>query len=161
MVTYFDEPMRMCIVCGYQIPDDFPQDRLTCGDRCLNELKNRQVIAKDHRREMQKSKQKNYRSMADTICTIVENFARVLLEQDIPYYTSNIDIEREICKHDEWFKKLNQGYRRRCLTKTAGSVGYIVHSTGNRGKKTYKLVEDRKVLREKLVSLSMRAEMVK
>jgi hypothetical protein len=81
---------------------------------------------------------------------VLENFARVLLEQNIPYYTSNFDIDREICKQDEWFNKLNQGYRRRCITKNVDAMGYVIYTTANRGKKIFKLTKDRDVLRDRL-----------
>jgi hypothetical protein len=64
-----------------------------------------------------------------------------------------VDIDREICKQNDWFNKLNQGYRRRCITKNINSVGYVVNSKGSHGKTTYKLVENRDALREKLVSI--------
>lgn len=146
--------MKMCIICGYPVPEDCNESCLTCGDRCLNELKDRQEIAKAHRREMQEHKEKNYRAMSETICVVVGNFARVLLEQDIPSYISNADIDREICKQDEWFNKLNQSYRRRCITNNIGTVGYVVNSTTSRGKKVFKLVEDRNILRARLVEMT-------
>lgn len=150
----------LCIVCGFPVPEEYG-DRLTCTDRCLVELKNRQEIAKLHRRKTNQLKHENYRTMTDTAHLVLENFARVLLERDIPYYTSNVDIDREICKQDKWFNELNQGYRRRCITQHTDSVGYIVYATGNRGKKTFKLAENRDALRERLVDIVSRGGMTK
>ena len=144
---------RGCIVCGYPIPEDYDTERLTCSDRCLTELKNRKEIAKLHMRETRKIKRKKYKPLDDTINLVLEKFARVLLEQNIPYYTSNVDIDREICKQDEWFCKLNQSYRRRCISKTIGVVGYVRNSVAHNGKSVFKLVEDRDVLREKLTNI--------
>jgi len=152
--------MKSCIVCGYPVPEEYG-NRLTCTDICLTELKNRQEIAKLHRRMVNQAKHEKYRSVTDTVRLVLENFARVLLEQNIPYYTSNVDIDREICKQNEWFNKLNQSYRRRCITKNIDSVGYVIHSTANRGKRTYKLVEDRDILRDRLVAIASCGVIVK
>jgi len=65
-----------------------------------------------------------------------------------------VDIDREICARDEWFSKISRGYRRRCITTNIVAYGYVIHSTGNRGKKTYRLDGDRDTLRTKLASIS-------
>jgi predicted nucleic acid-binding Zn ribbon protein len=140
--------MICCIVCGYPIPNEYAEDRLTCGDRCLTELNVRKEAAKLERRRVDQIKRKNY-----TIQLITEHFARILLEQDIPNYTSNIDIDRKICEQDAFVSKLNTIYRRRCVTATIISCGYTQYSTSNHGKKTYKLVEDRDILRAKLADI--------
>lgn len=142
----------ICIVCGYPVPEEY-KDRLTCGDRCLTELKTRQEAAKLKRHRADQIKRKKYMPMNDIIQLVVESFARILLERDIPTYTSNVDIDREICSRDEWFQKLNTAYRRRCVTASIISCGYTPNSVANRGKRIYMLAEDRDVLRAKLTDI--------
>jgi hypothetical protein len=145
--------MICCIVCGYPIPDECADDRLTCGDHCLTELNVRKEAAKLERKRVDQIKRKKYMPMDDIIQLITEHFARILLEQDIPSYTSNIDIDRKICDQDIFVSKLNAIYRRKCVTATIISCGYTQYSTSNHGKKTYKLVEDRDVLRARLADI--------
>lgn len=142
----------ICIVCGYPVPEEH-KDRLTCGDRCLTELKVRQEAAKLKRKQADQIKLKKYQPMTDTVEMVTEHFARILLEQNIPTYTSNVGIDREICKRDEWLNKLTKTYRRRCISKGIVSCGYIPNSVANRGKRIYMLTEDRDVLRAKLIDI--------
>jgi hypothetical protein len=144
--------MTICVVCGFPVPDEYG-DRLTCGDHCLTELKNRKEVAKLHRKEANQLKRTNYQPMEDTIQMIVEHFARILLEQDIPMYISNKDVDQEICKRDIFINKLNKVYRKRCANAGIVSCGYIAHSTANHGKKIYRRAEDRDVLRAKLTNI--------
>jgi hypothetical protein len=138
--------IKICVVCGYPTVGN----NETCTNLCLEKLKSRRAIALTDRRKVDAAKHVYYKPINATTGVIVGNFARILLEQDIPSFTSNIDIDREICIHDEWFRNLNQSYRRRCITNNVGKMGYMVYTTGNRGKKTFKLVEDREIVREKL-----------
>lgn len=142
----------ICIVCGYPVPEKYG-DRLTCTDRCLSVLKSRQMTARIQRRRADQLKRKKYQPMTDTVEMVTEHFARILLEQNIPTYTSNVDIDREICKRDEWLSKLNKIYRRRCISKGIVSSGYAPNSVANRGKRIYILTEDRDVLRAKLANI--------
>ena len=145
--------MICCIVCGFPVPTEYEGDRLTCGDRCLTELKARQESARLRRREKDQIKRKKYQPMNDTIRMVMEHFARIILEQGIPTYTSNTGIDGEICKRDEWLSKLNKVYRRKCVTASIVSCGYTQNSTANGGKKTYRLVENRDTLRAKLADI--------
>jgi len=142
----------ICIICGYPVPEEY-KDRLTCGDRCLTELKVRRESAKLKRKQADQIKLKKYMPMNDTIQMIVEHFARILLEQDIPMYISNKELDYEVCKRDIFINKLNKVYRKRCASAGIVSCGYIAHSTANHGKKIYRLTEDRDVLRAKLINI--------
>ena len=144
--------MTICIVCGCPVPGEYG-DRLTCGDRCLTELKNHQEAAKLRRKAENQLKRTNYKPMEDTVGMIVEHFARILLEQDIPMYISNKEVDQEICKRDAFINKLNKVYRKRCANAGIVSCGYIAHSTANHGKTVYRRAEDRDVLRAKLTNI--------
>jgi len=144
--------VKLCAVCGYLIPDGYKG--LTCSNRCSDEFEQRKERAKEHKKDVQQLKQKTYMSANDITIVVKNNFARVLLDMDIPTYTSNCDIDIEICKRDDWFNKLNRSYRKSCITKNISSFGYVMHSTTSNGKRVYKLVEDRNIIRNRIVSMT-------
>ena len=100
-----------------------------------------------------RKKQEPYKSATEINSMVLERFARVLLANNIPCFTSNVDVDREICSQDEWFKKLDQSYRRRCITEIIGVVGYARYSKSNGGKTVYNRTEDPEVLRDRLVAI--------
>jgi hypothetical protein len=100
---------------------------------------------------MNQQKRTEPKSASQTSLIVLKNCARVLLENDLPRFTSNVDIDREICIQDEWFRKLNQSYRRRCITDNIQVIGYVRYSKANGGKSIYKRMEDPEILRNRLV----------
>jgi len=98
-------------------------------------------------------KQEPYKSASEINSMVLERFARVLLDNNIPCFTTNVDVDRAICTKDEWFKKLNQSYRRRCITESIEIVGYGKYSKSNGGKTVYNRREDPDVIRDRLVNI--------
>ena len=141
-----NERPRLCVVCNYPVSGN----RLTCSDRCHTELKSRQRAARSRQKTDRETKMK---TMSETINIVVGTAARILLDWDIPTYPSNVDIDAEICKRDPWWNALDPAYRRGCITKNIDTLGYAVHATGNRGKKTYRRIEPHEVARERLVMI--------
>jgi predicted nucleic acid-binding Zn ribbon protein len=145
--------MKLCIVCSYPFAEN---GRLTCSDRCLNELENRRLIAAEKRKLERELLAKNPRStMAEIIETVVGGMATVLLERNIPYFISNTDLDVEMCIRSDKYGKMSRAYRKRCISKNIGDIGYITHATSTHGRKTFRLVGDRDVIRTKLESLSV------
>ena len=144
--------MKLCIVCSYPFEDD---GRLTCSDRCLLELENRRLIAVEKRkRERELLANKPHRTMAEIIETVVGGMAAVLLERNVPYFISNTDLDVEMCVRSDEYGKMSRAYRKRCISKNIGDIGYITHATSTHGRKTFRLIEDRDVIRTKLELLS-------
>lgn len=140
--------MKICAICGYPAQDG----KETCCDRCAKELDSRNASKVTNRKKASGMNKETYKSTSETTSIVLENFARALLKNGIPCFTSNVDIDREICSQDEWFKKLDQSYRRRCITDNIEMVGYERYSKSNGGKSVYHRTVDPDVLRARLVS---------
>lgn len=140
---------KFCVVCGY--PN--LTDNEACSDSCIRKLVLvREIAAQKRRTSNLKLKNKKDLS-AKAADHITKNFARILLEQNVPVYISSTDLDREICKENDWLCKLNRSYRKRCITNNIVAVGYVWNSFAHRGKSIYRLAEDREVLREKLETI--------
>ena len=141
--------MTICSVCGYPAPEN----RKTCSPKCDEIQAERDKERIMDRKKLRSIVKPTYKSTAETNTIVLENFAKVLLKNNIPCFTSNVDIDREICDQDEWFKKLNQSYRRRCITDAIENVGYQRYSKANGGKSIYKRSEDPEIIRDKLQTI--------
>jgi len=144
--------MTRCVVCGYQIPEG--RSGLLCSDGCSKQLeRNREELRARLQRKNSKS-MKTYKPLHETISIVTSISARILLDFDIPLYTSNFDIDNELCKRNEWFKKLSVEYRHRCIAMSISNVGYTKYAASGQGKKTYRVAEDRDSLRSKLITIA-------
>lgn len=140
---------KFCIVCGY--PNLSKQS--TCSELCLHKYETaRETSAQKRRANNLKIKNKRELSVR-AVDHITKNFARILLEQNVPCYISSTDLDKAICKENDWICKLNRSYRKRCITNNIIAVGYVWNSFAHRGKSIYRLAEDRDVLREKLANI--------
>jgi hypothetical protein len=144
--------MTRCIVCGYQIP--IGRGGLLCSDRCSDQLeKNRGELRARLQRKVNKSTEK-YKPLHETISIVTAISARILLDLDVPVYTSNLDLDSELCKRSDWFKKLSVEYRHRCIAMSISNVGYTKYASSGRGKKTYRVADDPKELKTKLMLIA-------
>lgn len=145
--------MKICVICSYPFEDN---GRLTCSDRCMIELENRRMIAAEKRKlERELLANKPRCTMVEIVEMVVGGMAIVLLERNIPYFISNTDLDVEMCMKSDKYGKMSRAYRKRCISKNIGDIGYITHATSTHGRKTFRLVGDRDVIRTKLESLSM------
>ena len=146
--------MGICVICKTLVHTD----KMYCSEECLTELKSRQAIA-EHKRRMERrlmranQPQPKKMSMPEIMQAVVEDFARVLLDKDIPLHISSTEIDGVICGRDVWFRNMDTAYRRRCLSKNMGVVGYTAYAAAGRGNKTFKRVEDPDIIRERLTRI--------
>jgi hypothetical protein len=139
-----------CVICGSVI-----ESGITCPtDRCFNEFKNRREIALSRIRatEAMKIKRNGGRTKAEITLSILRAVSQVLLERDIPKYTSNVELDNNICAIDPSLSTMTQQFRRSQITNNMHSVYYCIDRHSGRGKPTFILVENKEVVRRKLES---------
>jgi len=148
---------EICVICGYPVADGIPTPTPTCSDRCKTELDNREEIALSKRRAINALHAKprcGGLTREEITTSVMQAVAQVILERDIPVYTSCRDLDTDICVIDPSLKTIPKTFRKRQITTHVEMVYYRPYARAGRGRVTFMLSNDKEIVRHKLEEMT-------